>query len=186
MDPRMKWNSKYKERLIQAELPKPNPRLARLVSGLNGGDALDIACGLGGNSLFLAEQGFEVDALDISDIAVSHVQEQAARLEIPINARRADLRELDNPAFVKESYDLIVITYYLDRTLFPLVKSLLKENGHFFMETFYQSPSMENGKVSNQFKLRPRELLSQFHECQILHYEENEREGVQTLYCRKS
>ncbi|WP_053362921.1 methyltransferase domain-containing protein [Bacillus sp. FJAT-27251] len=186
MDPRMKWNSKYKERLIQAELPKPNPRLASLVSGLNGGAALDLACGLGGNSLFLAEQGFEVDALDISDIAVSHVQEQAERLELPINARRADLTEWDNPAFLKESYDLIVITYYLDRTLFPLVKPLLKENGHFFMETFYQSPSMENGKVSNQFKLRPRELLSQFNEWKILHYEENEREGVQTLFCRKS
>jgi tellurite methyltransferase len=185
MDSKTKWNSKYLERLIQPEQPKHNPRLGNLAAGLRGGAALDLACGLGGNSLFLAELGFEVEALDISDVAVQHVQEQAAKRELPINARAADLTELNSHTFTKDSFDLIVITYYLDRALFPLVKSLVKESGHIFMETFYQSHHIENQKVSNQYKLRPKELLSEFQDWKILNYEENEKDGVQTLFCQK-
>jgi 2-polyprenyl-3-methyl-5-hydroxy-6-metoxy-1,4-benzoquinol methylase len=185
MDSKTKWNSKYKERLIQPEQPKPNPRLGKLATCLKGGSALDLACGLGGNSMFLAELGFEVDALDISDVAVRHVQEQAVKRELPINARTADLTDLNNLAFTKDSFDFIVITYYLDRALFPLVKSLVKENGHIFMETFYLAPYAENQKVSNQFMLQPKELLSQFQDWNILHYEEDEKKGVQTLFCQK-
>jgi tellurite methyltransferase len=49
MDSKSKWNLKYEERLIQNEEPTPNKRFA-----------LDLACGLGGNSLFLAQLNYKV------------------------------------------------------------------------------------------------------------------------------
>ncbi|WP_066066770.1 class I SAM-dependent methyltransferase [Neobacillus soli] len=184
MDQRTKWNSKYKERLIQLEEPLPNVRLANLSPYLNGGSALDLACGLGGNSLFLARLNFQVQAIDLSDVAVSYLQEIAAKQNLAINPRLCDLTKLTNLNLNKSSISLIVITYYLDRTLFPFVKSILKENGYFFMETFYTSPISENQGVSNHYKLQPGELLAEFGDWKVLFYEENEQEGRQTIFCQ--
>jgi tellurite methyltransferase len=43
------------------------------------GRALDLACGLGGNSILLAQQGLKVDAWDIADVPVAALQELALR-----------------------------------------------------------------------------------------------------------
>lgn len=51
------------------------------------GKALDIAAGLGRNSLFLAEKGFEVDAVELSDVAV----EKLKNLHKNINVIQEDL-----------------------------------------------------------------------------------------------
>ena len=50
MDPKDKWNNKYEERINQLDNPLPNNRLENLSSYLNGGLALDLACGLGGTA----------------------------------------------------------------------------------------------------------------------------------------
>lgn len=91
MDDRIKWNRKYRERLNEVKQPEPNLRLKALCSYLKGGKALDLACGLGGNSLFLAQQKFQVDALDISDVAVNYLKEQVKEKNIGIFPRVCDL-----------------------------------------------------------------------------------------------
>ncbi|GHH98968.1 class I SAM-dependent methyltransferase [Neobacillus kokaensis] len=73
MDDKTKWNAKYKERLNEPEEPKPNSRLKSLTTYFSGGTALDIACGLGGNSILLAEHNYLVQAIDISDVAIKFV-----------------------------------------------------------------------------------------------------------------
>jgi tellurite methyltransferase len=185
MDTRMKWNKKYKERIDRLQEPVPNSRLKNLAAYLKGGTALDLACGLGGNSLFLARMNYQVQATDISEVAISYIQEQAAKYNLKIDPRVCDLTEWKNLHWQNHSFHLIVITYYLDRSLFPIIKSIIKEDGYLFMETFYQSPHNGNHGVSNQYKLQPKELLAEFGGWKVLFFEENEQEGRQTIFCQK-
>ena len=65
---RIKWNKRYSEK-------DPGQRIPRIVRAYidraPAGRALDIACGTGAVSLFLAERGYTVDAVDISDVALA-------------------------------------------------------------------------------------------------------------------
>ncbi|WP_144548263.1 bifunctional 2-polyprenyl-6-hydroxyphenol methylase/3-demethylubiquinol 3-O-methyltransferase UbiG [Bacillus sp. X1(2014)] len=185
MDSKTKWNNKYKDRMIDIKEPVPNPRLENLSVYLNGGTALDLACGLGGNSLFLARMNYQVHSIDISDVAINFIRERSAQDNLKIQAQVCDLTEWSNPIMTNSTYDIVVITYYLDRSLFPIVKSVTKEGGYFFMETFNQSPRIENQGVSSQYKLLPNELLAEFSDWNVLFFEENEQEGRQTIFCQR-
>lgn len=185
LDPKSKWNRKHESRIIHHEQPTPNARLKDVSAYLKGGVALDLACGLGANSLFLAQLGYQVQAFDISTVAVDYVKEQAEKRRLPVRPCQCDLTECGNLHIKEHTFDLVVITYYLDRLLFPLVKSIIKENGYFFMETYFMSPYNERRGVSDQYKLQPKELLTVFGDWQVLYYEENEQEGRQTIFVRK-
>ncbi|MGG3466891.1 class I SAM-dependent methyltransferase [Neobacillus pocheonensis] len=184
MDSKTKWNDKYKERLKYHKEPVANSRLKDLSAYLKGGTALDLACGLGGNSMFLARLNYLVEAIDISDVAINFVKEQAKRHHLSIHPRVADLTEVKDINFLNSPFDLIVISYYLDRSLYPIVKSLLKEDGYLFMETYFHSQQTENQGVSNLYKLKSNELLAEFGDWQVLFFEENEQEGRQTIFAK--
>lgn len=186
MNSRKKWNRKYNERItIKQGEPEANVNLKELVSSLKGGRALDLACGLGGNSLFLAKSNYEVQALDVSDVAIDFLRDQAELKQLPIQPTVYDLTDISNLPIEKNSFDLVIVTYYLDRALFPIVKSVIRDQGFFFMETYYQSPTTKNQGVSNQYKLEPEELVNEFGNWNVLFYEENEEEGIQTIFCQK-
>ncbi|HYK73185.1 MAG TPA: class I SAM-dependent methyltransferase, partial [Pseudoneobacillus sp.] len=114
MNSRMKWNNKYLDRISQSEEPSPNPRLQAVSAYLNGGNALDLACGLGANSLFLAGMNYQVQALDISDVAINYLLEKVAKYDLDIHPQVCDLTDLSNLEWDNSRYDLVVITYYLD------------------------------------------------------------------------
>jgi SAM-dependent methyltransferase len=69
------------------------------------GTALDLGCGDGRNSLFLAARGFLVDAFDVSLPAVEKLNRLARRGGLPIKADVLDIRHLEPPPL---HYDLIV------------------------------------------------------------------------------
>ncbi|OIJ19255.1 hypothetical protein BKP45_13940 [Anaerobacillus alkalidiazotrophicus] len=183
MDLRTKWNDKYKDRIKKFidNKNKPNERLENLSTYFTGGKGLDLACGLGANSLFLAQLGYNIQALDISEVATQYVRDQAREKQLDIVATAIDLTNLSNLNFKKNLFDLVIITYYLDRDIFPYVKSIIKDNGYFFMETFYLSEETKKVGISNKYKLHSNELLSTFTDWQVLYYEENEKEGRQTI-----
>jgi trans-aconitate methyltransferase len=89
----------------------PSPQLVAEVTGLPVGAALDAGCGHGADAVWLARQGWEVTAIDVSPTAVSNAKEFAAHQEPEIASRIscvvADLTVWEPP----KQYDLVVSQY---------------------------------------------------------------------------
>lgn len=87
----------------------PNPRLVNQTAKLTPATALDVGCGEGADAIWLAEQGWEVTAVDVSTVALergaSHAAEVGVGVANRIEWRHEDLRTWDGPE--SRSYDLV-------------------------------------------------------------------------------
>ncbi len=169
-----RWDEKYQNNPMPDEPIKLVSDYATLATG---NQALDIACGMGRHSKYLASKGFEVDALDISSVAIEHLQ------NIPnINAIEVDF---DTYTLPKEKYDLIVCTYFLERRLFPQMIDALKPNGIILLETFLHDADNERIPSNPAFLLNEGELESTFDDkCELLHIPEfwdEDYQGYKTM-----
>jgi SAM-dependent methyltransferase len=97
------WNRRYAERELVWSAG-PNRFLVSEAAGLEPGRALDLACGEGRNAIWLAERGWQVTAVDFSDVAVEKGRARNAEVDF----RVADLLESD-PG--EERYDLVIVFY---------------------------------------------------------------------------
>ena len=157
-----RWDEKYRNNPI---LDKPVGLVMQYAKLATGRQALDIACGMGRNSKYLASIGFDVDAWDISSVAIDSLKNLAH-----IHPKELDL---DTHEFPKEIYDLIVCTFFLKRELFPKITKALKPGGLFLYETFVYHPDNENAPGNQSFLLEEGELETVFgHEYEILHLRE--------------
>ena len=87
----------------------PNGTLVAEVDGPASGRALDVGAGEGADALWLAEQGWEVTASDISGNALARVGAEAGRRGLDVRCVRVDANEPD--AFGAETYDLVSMQY---------------------------------------------------------------------------
>jgi len=71
------WDARYAEsdRLWSG---RPNQRLVEQVTGVPPGSALDVGAGEGGDAVWLARQGWQVTALDVSEVALARTAAHAA------------------------------------------------------------------------------------------------------------
>jgi SAM-dependent methyltransferase len=97
------WNARYAEQELVWSAG-PNRFLVSELAGLEPGRALDLACGEGRNAIWLAEQGWDVAAVDFADVAV----EKGRRRNADVDFRVADVLELD-PG--ERTYDLVIVFY---------------------------------------------------------------------------
>lgn len=160
-----RWNEKYLSKPMPdeaSEILKKNLPLAKK------GRALDIACGMGRNTHYLAEQGFKVDAVDLSDYALSKVEDHEN-----INKIEADL---DSYKFEIEAYELILKINYLDRKMFPKIIKALKKGGLFIYETFVETQTGEgyHNPTNPDFHLKRGELPRAFEALETISYEERD------------
>jgi SAM-dependent methyltransferase len=119
-----------------------------------GGRVLDLACGSGRHSLFLAQQGYQVEAVDRDAAAIAGLAAQ----ESQISTRVADLEGGPWP-YYGSVFDAIVVTNYLFRPLLPQIMNALDVGGVLIYETFMVG-NERFGKPSNPaFLLRQGELL---------------------------
>ena len=101
------WDAKYSGDGYKHD-QKPSDLLVRWLGSLPPGKALDLACGTGRNSLFLAEKGYAVTAIDVSPIAIRLAEKSAREKGLTINWIVADLDSYE----IRGQYDLMVISFF--------------------------------------------------------------------------
>ncbi len=121
------------------------------------GKALEVACGLGSNALFLARRGMSVEALDLSPVAISRLRERSGGLDLA--ARVCDVTSWVWP---REAYEVIVVSRFLDRALCPKIQSALKPGGLLYYQTFVKEKVSARGPSNPDFLLDVNELLRLF------------------------
>ncbi len=134
------------------------------------GRALDLACGLGANAIFLAEKGLKVTALDISSTAIEKLRAFAGRRELAIEARQEAL----TPASLQASaFDVIVISRFLDRSLKDAILAALKPGGLLFYQTFTRLKVHAGGPNNPAYLVDTGELLRLFSALRTVYYRDN-------------
>ncbi len=162
------WDRKYSEGEYLSER-NPSRLLSEFLPSIPVGRALDIACGEGRNAIYLARHGFEVDAIDISEVAINRGRGAAG--DMRINFIATDLEGFKIPA---NTYDLIINFNYLQRSLVQEIKKGLKGGGHIIFETYTLEQQKFGPPRNPDFLLGPNELLRLFNDFHIVYY----REGV--------
>jgi len=123
------------------------------------GKALDLACGRGVNALILAQAGLEVAAWDQSAVAIQRLNQAADASGFRIDAEIRDVVRQPPPA---DSYDVILVAHFLDRTLTRALIDALREGGLLFYQTFTRSSVGGNGPSDPAMRLADGELLELF------------------------
>src|SRR5258706_4145750 len=129
-DQRARWDIKYEqglpsltepdpffisayERFVTPSIPKP-------------GAALDLAGGLGRHALWLASRQWRVTVVELSDVAIGKLSHAARELNVIVDLFAGDAAK---HKFELARFDLIVLFYHLDRSLFPRIVFALKPRG---------------------------------------------------------
>jgi len=178
---RNKWNRKYREKPTLLGPRPPSPMVEAFAFRTEGRNAVDLACGNGRNTLFLATNGFHVDAVDISSVALKDLQNRVKELDVT-------LYENDLDTFVPKTnrYDLAVMTNYLDRALIMRMAEALKQGSVFIIETYMVHPENEKKDSNPNFLLAKEELLTFFDDrFDILEYREFWNESHELYRMRK-
>jgi len=114
------WDARYRERDGAMWSGRPNGRLVVEVGALTPGRALDVGCGEGADAIWLAQRGWSVTAIDISEIAIRRAREASHpagasvewicgdALQTPFPARSFDLVSMQYPALPKAAGEAAV------------------------------------------------------------------------------
>jgi len=132
------------------------------------GKALDLACGLGGNARLMAKCGLTVEAWDISDVALTQLNNWAAVNQYKI---QPVLTDIDSMLFPYQQFEVIVISQYLNRALFPQIELALKPGGLLFYQTFL-APIQHQGPKNEAYYLKTAELTQAWPNLTTLIYGE--------------
>ena len=138
------------------------------------GTALDVACGVGANALLLAEHGLTTHAWDSSSVAIDKLRGRAQAHGVSVEAAVRDV--IAHPPG-SESFDIIVVTRFLERGLVPQLTRALRVDGLLFYQTFTRTRVSDVGPNNPDYGLADGELLVMFSALQVLVYREEGKVG---------
>jgi SAM-dependent methyltransferase len=172
-DQRARWDLKYEQGLPSLTEPDPffisayerfvNPSLPKP------GKALDLAGGLGRHALWLASRSWQVTVVDLSDVAIGKLRQAALELNVNVDLFAGDAAKYKlEPA----QFDLIVLFYHLDRSLFPKIVSALKPGGLLICKMSLRWDSGGSLTTASTNPLHRNELPSLVSELDVLRHEE--------------
>lgn len=148
-----------------------------------GGRALDVASGAGRHALLLAAAGFDVTAIDRDTAVLDRLRLHAGRLELQVRTEVIDLEPEVVPAtppgvLAPGAYDLVIVTRYLHRPLFPQLIAALAPGGILIYETFLEQQAERGHPKNPAFLLKPGELSTLVAPLQILRHREGDHDGA--------
>lgn len=160
------WDDFYSNR--DKKIPffenKPDENLVSYLARglLNGGNVLELGCGPGRNAIYLADNHFHVDAVDLSEESLKWAAERANKRNLKINFINQNLFKLD----IKEShYDLVYdsgcfhhIAPHRRADYIHLVKDSLKPGGYFAITCFVENGPLGGSDISDWEVYRVKSL----------------------------
>lgn len=185
------WNEFYsdKEKPIPFFVNIPDVNLVSAVKGIEKSNcrAIDIGCGNGRNSVYLAKQNYITDGIDFSYESIEWARENAKNENVEVNFINESFFDFE---IGNETYDLIHdsgclhhIKPHRRSSYLEKIKNILKPNGYFSLTCFnlkggknltdrdvYRKSSMQGGMGYSEYKLRT--ILAQYFE--IVEFKEME------------
>ncbi len=166
-----KWDNNYNscsnEYPSAAEVLRQNQHLLPAQ-----GSALDLACGRGANAICLAENNLNVTAWDISSSALEHLATKAQEMNLDI---KIEPRDVSNNPPKANTFDVIVISHFLERNLISDIRNSIKSHGLIYYQTFIKEKVSNKGPSNPDYLLANNELLNFFNDWNIIFYRE---EGI--------
>jgi tellurite methyltransferase len=163
---RIKWNERHGERI---GFNPADSYLMKKLDMLKPSRVLDLACGRGRNSFFLAENGFKVTGADISDTGLKILAGEALNRNLAIQTIDADL---DNPERLLNEMpfdSIICINFKPTLALLKSIPDLLSENGTFLWCSFNEK-QVEITGFSAVKALHPAEFVKFYEGMKMLDY----------------
>jgi tellurite methyltransferase len=171
-DTQDRWDARYRDaslRSVPALVLLENTHLLPSY-----GTVLELACGLGANSIWMAERGLKTYACDISPVAIEKLSALAAEKHLPLVA---EVRDAMHALLPPERFDVIVVTHYLERSLTHAIVDALKSGGLLFFQTFTRTAVSDEGPQKDEWRLADGELLTMFSPLRPVVYREEGRIG---------
>jgi SAM-dependent methyltransferase len=178
-----RWDDRYAGR----DLAEPTPPDALAAADLTGlvpttGHALDVACGLGAQSVWLAQRGLEVVSLDVSNVAIDATRRLAAahQLEQRVDARQVDL-DAGLPADVS-GLDTVVCQRFRGVDLYPQLVDRLRVGGLLVLTVLSEVGADSPGP----FHAPPGELIDAFTPLRVDVIHHVEADGQASLVAHRT
>lgn len=163
------WDERFRSGDYPVEAD-PSPVLTAYRDALPDGRALDIATGPGRNAVFLAKNGYTVDALDQSRVGLDITRQKAEAEGVGVNCIQADATEFHYPA---GRYEVITISFYRILDRLADVKAALAPGGILFYEHHLRSSEDALvGPSTDRYRFAANELLRACLDLTILYYDE--------------
>ncbi|MFQ5634763.1 MAG: class I SAM-dependent methyltransferase [Gammaproteobacteria bacterium] len=130
---------------------EPTLFLAEICHRRTPGTALDIGCGAGTDSVYLAQQGWDVTSLDFMPRALDFTQQRAAAAGVDVTPVEADITTWDPPV----TYDLVLdhgLLHNMDPVRYPAyrqrVVNAIADDGDFVLLHWHPLfPDQPHGQV---------------------------------------
>lgn len=154
-----RWNQKYRGGNPHPDFA-PDPILVTHAHLLHGaGTALDVACGVGHNAIYLAQRGYQVVAVDGSLNGLSYCREALRGKNLRVDLVNADLEQFTPPP---NFFDVVLVIRYLHRPLIAPLKSAVKPGGLIIYQTFNVNYLRERPVFNHDYLLKAGELAGLF------------------------
>ncbi len=168
---RTRWERRYREGGGPRK-DTPHPWLVEHAWRLpRRGRALDIACGMGRDALFLGRRGLRVHGIDFSAVALHTARERVwmTGLEHYVHFVLADLTQF---AFPRAFYDVVIGFYYWEPSIMTDLKNAVKPGGYLIYETFNVWWKLTRPEIADKYLVRPGELYDWLKDWDVLAYRE--------------
>jgi hypothetical protein len=142
------------------------------------GRAFVPAMGEGRNAVFLAKNGFKVDGVDLSEVAVDRAVDEARRQKVDVKGIVADLTKYQYPS---EAYDLVVVSLFYMPELMPKFKKTLKRGGYILVYVKQDTGKPSPHLSPDDFLVKGADLKASLRDFETISYKEYKDHDVDVV-----
>lgn len=134
------WDKRFKNR--RNEIMPPENQLKQDIDYFRMAKRFfDLACGDGRNSIYLAQMGYEVCAVDFCEEALKRLNLFVETKKLLITTRLMDVTSQDELLNFTEKMDVVIVNHYRPiREVYPILSAMLNDNGIIWVNGFASVP----------------------------------------------